>query len=165
MNKTEGLQRYFNFTQNDLDENIQGRMTEKQRVMLREKIQKEIIMIVALFMILAVVALIIFPSNKLYSGVMIVAMVVTVTLRIIIKSNHSLDFVEGKVNFFWEEHRVRDAGDENTYTTTRKLKMEVDGRSFDVREELMDIIDQGDNCCFYLTGGGDFLSAEFLDKS
>lgn len=164
MKKIEELQRYFNFTKSDLEENIKGRVTEGQKAMLKEKLQKEIIMIVGLFLVMGVIGLIILPSNKFFLVTMAVGFIVTLIGRITIKRDHSLDYAEGPVNFFWEEHKIRDAENYNNYTTTRKLKMKVGSKSFDVREDLMDILDQGDNCCFYFTGGGDIVSAEYLGK-
>jgi hypothetical protein len=42
--------------------------------------------------------------------------------------------------------------------------MHVNDVSFDVQKDILEIIDQGDNVRFYYTGGGDIVSAEFVEK-
>lgn len=170
MSDTERLEEYFDFTQDDLRENRKGIVTEDQRLILKEKTQREtnvlLIAFVAIGIISVVIGNIINPgSNSMMMPVILGIMaVVIIVLRGIKRSDISLHSVEGKIEFFWEEHKVKDSDSVNYLTTRKILKVRIGEKVFEVREELMDILEQGDRCRFYYTGGGDILSAEVLNR-
>ena len=172
MSKDEKLQEYFEFTESDLQENRLGNVSEDQEFLINENAWKDAGRITAVFAALGVLVFVFIQpqssdsgNSLMYPGILALIAVVSIGLRFIKKSNLSLESVEGEVNFVWEERRIRDVGRHTSQTTTPRLKMYVGGKSFDAREELMDILDQGDNCRFYYTGGGDIVSAEYVDKS
>ena len=180
MTKNEKLQEYFNFTSSDLQGNRQGRVSEDQRLLVKGRTQRFnnniLIVLVFILMISAGAAFYTrnaisngsnfpFSSALLGPGITIVVMTVFMLNRSKKKSDFSLQKAEGTVNFVWVEERVRNHSNAGPdYKTVRSLQMRVGGESFNVREELMDIINQGDNVRFYYTGGGDIVSAEFVDK-
>lgn len=168
--KNERLQEYYDFTKDDLEENRHGRVTGYQKQVLQEKTQKEAL---RLFGVFAGVGILSFVVQARFSSsgssflpkilaVMLAVVVVSMVLRMIKRTNLSLSSVSGEVNFRWEEEKIRDPENIHSYTTISKLKMRVGGASFEVNEGLKKIIDQGDNCRFYYTGGGDIISAEYL---
>lgn len=176
------LQQYFNFTQSDLQENRQGHITENQRAHIKANVQRYNNRIL---IVLGIALMIGFISNfairiaaasdefsKLFSSLPMGAvgpifatfiMVIFLIFRTQKKNEHSLLKVEGTVNFVWVESRISNK-DRTGYKTVKNLQMRVGGVSFNVNENLMDIINQGDNARFYYSSGGDIVSAEFVEK-
>lgn len=181
MSKELKLQEYFKFTPNDLHENQQGRITENQRTHVKGKVQRfnsRILVFMALLLILSVGAFFVvrvasagagggssgFPASAILGpGLTVVILIVFMVSRTNRKNDLSIQKAEGVVNFAWVEHQVMNQ-DRTGYKTEKSLQMRVGGASFNVNEKLMDIINQGDNVRFYYTGGGDIVSAEFVDS-
>ena len=176
MSNNEMLREYFDFTESELEENRQGCVTEEQGLIIKERTQKYNNLAVAVTLIMLFLAFVIILNST--SDVKDVSVMEAMTMPLIIaggvvifliirtasKNDFSVQKVEGKVNFVWVEERTRGSwktGD----TPVSRFKMRVGGKSFDVREELMDIIDQGDRYRFFYTSGGDILSAEVLEKT
>lgn len=175
MSNNEMLQEYFDFTESELEENRQGRVTEEQVLIIKERTQKYNNLAVGITLIMLTVAYVIilnstsdvkdFPVMEAMTIPLIIAggVVVFLILRTASKNDFSVQKVEGKVNFVWVEERTRESG-KMGYTTVSRFKMRVGRISFDAREELMDIINQGDNVRFYYTSGGEIISAEFIES-
>lgn len=180
MNKESKLQNYFNFTLGDLRENQQGRITENQRAHVKGNVQRFNSRILVFLVIVLMISVGIFFVVRMVSssagsssdlpvsaflgpGITVIVLIVFMASRTNKKNDFSLQKAEGKVNFVWVERQVMNQ-DRTGYKTEQSLQMRVDGASFNVSENLMDIINQGDNCRFYYTGGGDIVSAEFIDK-
>lgn len=171
MTKNEKLQEYFDFTETDLNENSQGRVSEDQKLLVKNKLQNQINAILFILIVLGfiTVAINLGRSNDFaeFQKTLVIPAFIGVFAFLYIlyqyanKSDLSLKSVEGKVNFVWVEERIRDNG---TYRTSRRLKMHVKDISFDVQKDLLEVIDQGDDIHFYYTGGGDIISAEYLGK-
>jgi hypothetical protein len=70
--------------------------------------------------------------------------------------------VEGTVNFIWVEKRKRNPSKTGpTYKTVRVLEMRIGGETFNVNNELPNVINQGEEWIFYYTNHPfKFLSAE-----
>ncbi len=70
--------------------------------------------------------------------------------------------VEGIVNFIWVERRERNTSKTGpTYKTVRVLEMRIGGETFNVNNELPNVINQGEEWIFYYTNHPfKFLSAE-----
>ncbi|MBN8583024.1 MAG: hypothetical protein J0L96_20330 [Anaerolineae bacterium] len=70
--------------------------------------------------------------------------------------------VEGIVNFIWVERRERNTSKTGpTYKTVRVLEMRIGGETFNVNNELPNVINQGEEWIFYYTYHPfKFLSAE-----
>lgn len=173
MTKQERLQYYFEFTEDDLKNNRLGKVTASQQQALQEKTKKEAIRLFGIFagvgLLFFVVDRVRFPtSNSSFSwtilALLLVIAFVSMTLRIIKRSNISLSSISGEVNFMWEEEKIQDVENIHQYTTVYRLKMRVGRISFDVDKSLQSIINQGDNIRLYYTGGGDIISAEFVEK-
>lgn len=173
MTKQERLQYYFEFTEDDLKNNRLGKVTAAQQQALQEKTKKEAIRLFGIFagvgLLFFVVNRVRFPtSNSSFSwtilALLLVIAFVSMALRIIKRSNISLNSISGEVNFVWEEEKIQDAENIHQYTTVYRLKMRVGRISFDVDKSLQSIINQGDNIRLYYTGGGDIISAEFVEK-
>ena len=181
MSKDLKLQEYFNFTQSDLQENRQGRVTENQRAQVKGRVQRfnsRIVIFLAIILLISVGAFFAVrmasSGGGSLSGLPIRAFLgpgLTVTVLIIFmasrtnkKNDFSLQKAEGVVNFVWVERQVPNQ-DRTGYKTEKSLQMRVGGVSFNVSENLVDIINQGDTCRFYYTGGGDIVSAEFLENA
>lgn len=179
MTKELKLQEYFNFTQSDLQENRQGRVTENQQAHVKGKVQRFNSRIIIVLVIMFVIgfgvnfAVRMASAGGDFSGsiptaafaplITIVILILFMAFRTNKKNDLSLKKIDGTVNFVWVEHRI--ANQDNTgYKTEKKLEMRVGGVSFNVSQNLMDILNQGDNVRFYYTGGGDIVSAEFIDK-
>ena len=180
MTKDSKLQEYFNFTQSDLQANRQGRVTEKQRAHVKGKVQRfnsRIAVFLAFFLFISIGAFFVVRmvssgtevsgglpiSAFLGPGITVVILIVFMMSRTNRKNDFSVKKAEGTVNFVWVERRIMNQ-DKTGYKTEKNLQMQVGGVSFNVSKNLMDIINQGDNVRFYHTGGGDIVSAEFLDK-
>jgi hypothetical protein len=183
MSKNEKLQEYFEFNQSDLQENRSGRISDSQKEILkgRQNRYNSRVLIMVVFVVLIGVGGL-FLSGILGSGKSStnISTVLTSSLSVIItpivligfllyrnrhKSDTSIQATEGTVNFIWVESRERTSSKTGSgYRTVRRLQRRVGGVSFNVGEKLMDIINQGDNCRFYYTGGGDMVSAEALNK-
>ncbi len=176
MSNNEKLQEYFDFTESELEENRQGRVTEEQGLIIKERTQKYNNLALAGTLILLAVAFGIilnstsdvkdYPIMDAMTVPIIIAggVVIFLLLRTASKNDFTVQKVEGKVNFAWVEERTRGSwktGD----TPVSRFKMRVGGKSFDVREELMDIIDPGERYRFFYTSGGDILSVEVLEKT
>jgi len=178
MNRNEKLQEYFQFDETDLRENRQGRVSELQRSIVKNRVgsfNRNALIVGVLILAVAgvVVARVggalgadnLFSMLRLVAGPLLTILVLSGFLiyRTSRKNDFSLKSAEGPVNFVWVEDRV--ANQDNTgYKTVRRLQMRVGGVSFHVKEALMDVINQGDICRFYYTGGGDIVSAEFIEK-
>lgn len=170
MTKTKRLEEYFFFSQDDLRENRKGAITEDQRLVLKEKTQRDTNVLLIFFIgsgIVYVAVNYIFdlgPGSMTISAVLGIMFVAVIILRRVKRSDQSLQHVEGAIEFFWEEHTTRDANNSTHLTTTKTLYLMVGEKKFQVREDLMDILDQGDRCRFYYTGGGDIISAEVISR-
>lgn len=173
MTKQERLQYYFEFTEDDLKNNRLGKVTAAQQQVLQEKTKKEAIRLFGIFagvgLLFFVVNRVRFPtSNSSFSwtilALLLAIVFVSMTFRIIKRSNISLNSISGEVNFVWQEEKIQDAENIHQYTTLYRLKMRVGRISFDVDKSLQSIIVQGDNIRLYYTGGGDIISAEFVEK-
>lgn len=167
MGKIEELQEYFDFSEEDLQENRNGNISSDQRIILIGNIQKEMLRYLLLF-IMGVVATLIAKSKPSGSddvnmfGVIILLLGVLgfAIFRYNKRNDFSLQTVEGKVNFIW----VRRTGNGVDGMVRRDiLKLRVGGKSFEVRGSLSSILQNGDFCRLYYTGGGDIISVELLD--
>jgi hypothetical protein len=178
MLRNSKLQEYFNFTHTDLQSNRMGQVTESQQIHVKGKVKQyngRILIVLVLMFMLTVGGFVIFkmaarnafqsfPIAMLGPIITLVILVVFMVSRTNRKNDFSLKKAEGTVNFVWVEERVRNTADTGAdYRTVRKLEMRVGGVSFNVNQELMDILNQGDNVRFYYTGGGDIVSAEFVN--
>lgn len=169
MSKNEKLQEYFDFTETDLQENSQGRVSEDQQLLVKNKLQNQTNGVLFVFLVLGFIFVAInlgrsnnfaeFQKTLIIPGFIAVFVFLFILYRYANKSDMTLSSVEGKVNFVWVEERVRENG---TYRTSRRLKMHVKDMSFDVKKDLLEVIDQNDHIRFYYTGGRDIVSAEFL---
>lgn len=182
MSKNEKLQEYFNFSQTDLNANQQGRVTEDQRTRIKAKVQRynnRVLIVLGIVLVIGFISnfaiRIVAASDQFSSlfstlpmgavGPIFAAfiMVIFLIFRTQKKNEQSLLKTEGTVNFVWVERRVSNQ-DRTGYKTVKSLQMHVGGVSFNVNENLMDIINQGDNVRFYYTSGGDIVSAESINK-
>jgi hypothetical protein len=179
MNRNEMLQQHFEFDASDLQENHQGWVTETQRTIVKSRIGRfNLNALIVVIFILGVAAVVVTRggfqtesgnmmsalkpvTGSLLSVALLIGFLVYRTSR---KNDMSLQTAEGPVDFVWVEDSIPNH-DNTSYRTVRSLQMRVDGMSFKVEETLMDIIKQGDICRFYYTGGGDIVSAEFIDKT
>lgn len=83
------------------------------------------------------------------------------------KTDHSLQKVEGKVNFVKvEKQESYKTGSSTSYRTVQEYELRVGKVAFeDVDEELLNIIEEGDTYIFYYTKDNkDILSCEFISK-
>lgn len=182
MSKTEKLQQYFNFTQSDLQANRQGRVTENQRAHIKAKVQRynnRILIVLGVVLVIGFIANFAIriaaasdqfsnffsslPMGAVGSIFAAFIMVIFLIFRTQKKNEQSLLKAEGTVNFVWVENRISNQ-DRTGYKTIKNLQMRVGGVSFNVNENLIDIINQGDNARFYYSSGGDIVSAEFVEK-
>ena len=82
------------------------------------------------------------------------------------KANRKVDTVvrraEGQVNFVWVEKQERNTSSTGSYyKTVRVLEMRLGGETFTVKQELPNVINQGEEWIFYYTTHPfKFLSAE-----
>ena len=97
----------------------------------------------------------------------IFGVVLIVVLRVVFeRANRKVDTtvrrVEGMVNFVWVERRERNTSKTGpTYKTVRVLEMRISGETFNVNNELPNVINQGEEWIFYYTKHPfKFLSAE-----
>ncbi len=97
----------------------------------------------------------------------IFGVVLIVVLRVVFeRANRKVDTtlrrVEGVVNFIWVERRERNTGKTGPmYKTVRVLEMRIGGETFNVNNELPNVINQGEEWIFYYTNHPfKFLSAE-----
>ena len=179
MLRNSKLQEYFNFTYTDLQSNRMGQVTDNQRIHVKGKVKRfnnRILIVLAIMFMLTLGGFVVFrmaagntftsfPTAMLGPIITLVVLVVFMVSRTNRKNDFSLKKAEGIVNFVWVEERVRNTSDTGPdYKMVRRLEMRVGGVSFNVNQELMDIINQGDTYRFYYTGGGDIVSAEFLNK-
>lgn len=177
MTNNKKLQEYFEFTESDLEENRQGHITEDQELIVKDKtntFNNRAFIILFAFIFVYFVILSISENTKnifetsffLNSGIVVGITIMILFFRSIGRNDLTVNQVEGKVNFVWVEEKYQDSPRSSySHSTLTRLKMRVKKVSFDVDEELMDIIDQGDACRFYYTSGGDILSAEFIKGS
>lgn len=93
--------------------------------------------------------------------------VLLVVLKVVFdRANKKVDTtvrrVEGTVNFIWVEKRKRNPSKTGpTYKTVRVLEMRIGGETFNVNNELPNVINQGEEWIFYYTNHPfKFLSAE-----
>lgn len=167
MSKNERLQEYFEFTEDDLRENRRGELTAEQRSIIKGRMWKEINRVLIIVLGILFIVFIVVPafptesrntSNPTVAVILTLMTAVFLVFRALTKNDLALHEVKGKVRFI----RTVVVGGGMRERTNTELK--VDGRVFKVREDLMDILDQGDICHFFYTGGGDIVSAEFLDN-
>lgn len=93
--------------------------------------------------------------------------ILIVVLRVVFeRANKKVDTVvrhaEGKVNFVWVEKQERNTTKTGPmYKTVRVLEMRLGGETFNVNQELPNVINQGEEWIFYYTNHPfKFLSAE-----
>lgn len=85
------------------------------------------------------------------------------------RANKKVDIVvrraEGKVNFVWVEKQERNSSKTGPmYKTVRVLEMRLGGETFTVKQELPNVINQGEEWVFYYTNHPfKFLSAEKMN--
>lgn len=97
--------------------------------------------------------------------------IILLVLRVVFeKANRKVDTVvrrvEGKVNFVWVEKQERNTSKTGPmYKTVRVLEMCLGGETFTVKQELSNVINQGEEWIFYYTNHPfKFLSAEKINK-
>jgi len=96
--------------------------------------------------------------------------ILLLVLRVVFeRANRKVDTVvrraEGKVNFVWVERQERNLSSAGPmYKTVRVLEMRIGGETFNVKQELPNVINQGEEWIFYYTNHPfKFLSAEKID--
>lgn len=101
----------------------------------------------------------------------IFGIVLIVVLRVVFgRANRKVDTtvrrVEGTVNFIWVERRERNTSKTGPmYKTVRVLEMRIGGETFNINNELPNVINQGEDWAFYYTNHPfKFLSAEKINK-
>lgn len=166
MSKNERLQEYFQFTDEDLRENRRGELTGEQRSIIKGNIWKEVSYV--LMIILGILFLVFVMSsasptismndpNPAVLVILTLSAALFLVFRVLKKNDLTLYDAKGKVSFI--RTRVIGGGIQARNTT----ELRVEGKVFKVRDDLMDILDQGDICQLFYTGGGDIVSVEFLE--
>ena len=96
--------------------------------------------------------------------------ILIVILRVVFeRANKKVDTVvrraEGTVNFVWVERQERNTSKVGPrYKTVRVLEMRIGGETFNVKQELPNVINQGEEWVFYYTNHPfKFLSAEKIN--
>lgn len=170
MSKAERLRDHFDFTEEDLIENSKGRITEDQISLIKIGIRNEMARYLGIFLLVAFVFALFWNKSADVSAKMgdpvgiAILLLVGISFAVFRYSKRnvlSLQSMEGKVNFIW----VRISGSGGSFSSKNTLKLRVNGQSFNVCEELEGILDNGDICRFYYTGGGDIVSAEYLGRA
>ncbi|MBK8784818.1 MAG: hypothetical protein IPO22_24210 [Anaerolineales bacterium] len=114
----------------------------------------------ALLTLIPIICVVLFVL-VIFGGILIVILKV-----IFDRANQKVDTivrrVEGIVNFVWVERRERNTRKSGpTYKTVRVLEMRIGGETFNVNNELPNVINQGEEWIFYYTNHPfKFLSAE-----
>lgn len=118
----------------------------------------------ALIALIPIICMVLF-FLVIFGGILIVV------LRVIFeRANRKVDItarrVEGTVNFVWVEKQERNTTKAGPmYKTVRVLEMRIGGETFNVNNELPNVINQGEEWVFYYTNHPfKFLSAEKLAK-
>ncbi|MBK9778597.1 MAG: hypothetical protein IPP55_00870 [Anaerolineales bacterium] len=114
----------------------------------------------ALLALIPIICVVLFVL-VIFGGILIVILKVVFD-----RANQKVDTtvrrVEGTVNFIWVERRERNTSKTGpTYKTVRVLEMRIGGETFNVNNELPNVINQGEEWIFYYTNHPfKFLSAE-----
>lgn len=114
----------------------------------------------ALLTLIPIICVVLFVL-VIFGGILIVILKVVFD-----RANQKVDTtvrrVEGTVNFIWVERRERNTSKTGpTYKTVRVLEMRIGGETFNVNNELPNVINQGEEWIFYYTNHPfKFLSAE-----
>jgi len=186
------LQKFFNFDQSDLIANQNGKLSAKQEKLIKEtdKSTSGIFRGIGFGLILiniCVVAGFVYSfihdgfsfstaTNGDIIGLLFAIAFPTLIIGIFVwvmfwlassKTNHSLQKVEGKVNFVKvEKQESYKTGSSTSYRTVQEYELRVGKVKFeDVDEELPNIIEEGDIYIFYYTKDNkEILSCEFISK-
>ncbi|MBK6793844.1 MAG: hypothetical protein IPG80_15220 [Anaerolineales bacterium] len=114
----------------------------------------------ALLTLIPIICVVLFVL-VIFGGILIVILKVVFD-RANKKVDTTVRRVEGTVNFIWVERRERNTSKTGpTYKTVRVLEMRIGGETFNVNNELPNVINQGEEWIFYYTNHPfKFLSAE-----
>ncbi len=117
----------------------------------------------------AIVASIVLICVSIFSLVVVGGLLLLVLKIVFERANKKVDIVvrraEGKVNFVWVEKQERNSSKTGPmYKTVRVLEMRLGGETFTVKQELPNVINQGEEWVFYYTNHPfKFLSAEKMN--
>jgi hypothetical protein len=117
----------------------------------------------------AIVASIVLICVSIFSLVVVGGLLLMVLKVVFERANKKVDIVvrraEGKVNFVWVEKQERNSSKTGPmYKTVRVLEMRLGGETFTVKQELPNVINQGEEWVFYYTNHPfKFLSAEKMN--
>lgn len=180
------LRNFFNFGEADLYANRAGRLTKGQETRLLEIEQgaSQIFRWVGIFLLLIAIFASLFLLNEARKVNWADLIGLTPALCIIwlicggfaygsfklagSKNDNSVQKAEGKVNFVKVEKQVSTGSSSGPrYRTVQQYELRVDKIAFeDVREELLNLIDEGDIYAFYYTKDSkEILSCEFISKA
>ncbi|HVN15074.1 MAG TPA: hypothetical protein VMT73_04985 [Anaerolineales bacterium] len=183
------LMGYFNFDQTDLQANRNGQYTEKQKARLLKEDKRDrigsvlgggfLLLIGLVGLAIAIAAGIADPDWGFRIGfgfgfgcvwpLVWGGLGISIMSRGFSKFQVKLMRAMGPVNILKVE-RTSSHTDSDGFTHTSHYfvyELHVGGKSFDVKDELADIIMQGDTYAFYYTEGSEneILSAELLSKA
>lgn len=191
MSDTE-LMKFFDFDQSDLIANQHGRLSANQENRIKETDQSTskifrgigialILLNLCIVVIFSFIAIEDGLSFDATSGSDIFGFILALAFPTLIigvfvwmmfwlassKTDHSLQKVEGEVNFVKvEKRKPHKTGNSMSYRTVQEYEMRVGKVKFeDVNEELLNIIEEGNSYIFYYTKDNkDILSCEFVSK-